>query len=142
MAVSYPLKGTATTESWSFTRSTDPAAGLDAFLIDYYEEPAPADVPDGVPADAAPTTWPNTPGKWYTVLPVAGQGSYTLRVCVVTDEVKEAVVPAEYMQWKAGYEYTYKFKITETGGITVDFVQIAIDDWTGRLSSAHTVYNW
>lgn len=142
VAVSYPLKGTATTESWSFTRSTDPAAGLDAFLIDYYEEPAPADVPDGVPADAAPTTWPNTPGKWYTVLPVAGQGSYTLRVCVVTDEVKEAVVPAEYMQWKAGYEYTYKFKITETGGITVDFVQIAIDDWTGRLSSAHTVYNW
>lgn len=136
VTVSYPLKGTATTETWATSNTT----GIKKFDIDYYIAPVP--VPGGYPTGSAPTDWPNTPEKWYYVLPAENQGSYTLQVCVVSDEVKTAVVPAEYMNWKAGYEYTYKFKVTESGGITMDIIQVAINDWGNRRTSQHTVYNW
>lgn len=143
--VTYPLKGTATSETWTTTNTQRPASGTKgynangtAFLIDYYETPDPA----VHPADGQSTTWPNTPKQWYTVLPANNQGSYTLEACVVTEQVKTVVIPAEYMQWKAGYQYTYKFKITETGAITMDVIQVAINDWSNKQSSGHTVYNW
>lgn len=138
VSVSYPLKGTATTETWSTTNTT----GIKLFDIDYYEALDPADIPHGYPINTQPTSWPNTPRQWYTVLPNSTQGSFTAQVSVVSEEIKTVVIPAEYMQWKAGYEYTYKFKITETGGITIDIVQVAINDWGERKSSDHTVYNW
>ena len=138
VTVSYPLKGSDITESWTAT----PTSGISAFTIDYYEAEDPSTLPAGVPADNLATTWPNTPGKWYTVLPAFNQGTYTLEVAVVTDEVKTAVIPAEYMVWKPGYEYTYKFKITESGGITMDIIQVAINDWSNKRSSEHIVYNW
>ena len=139
VTVSYPLKGSATAETW--TVAADPApTGIDEFNIDYYEAPDP--VPPGYPVDALPTSWPRTPEKWYYVLPAENQGSYTLQVCVASDEVKTAVIPSEYMNWKAGYEYTYKFKVTESGGITMDVIQVAINDWGNKTTSNHTVYNW
>ena len=138
VTVSYPLKGTATTETWS----TAPTSGFKKFLIDYYDAPDSGDIPSGVTVDPGLDTWPNRPEKWYTVLPNSAQGSFTAQVSVVSEEIKSVVIPAEYMQWKAGYEYTYKFKITETGGITIDIVQVAINDWGNRQSSDHTVYNW
>ena len=134
VTVSYPLKGTATTETWTTASTT----GINEFDIDYYEPISPDPDPDPT-ATAAFNAKAN---KWYYVLPAQNQGSYTLQVCVVSDEVKTAVVPAEYMNWKAGYEYTYKFKITESGGITMDVIQVAINDWGNRHSSGHTVYNW
>ncbi len=137
VSVTYPLKGTETVETWTTSAVT---ASMQEFTIDYYETPSP--MPAGHPVDGQSTTWPNTPQKWYTVLPNTTQGSYTLEVAVVSNEVKTAIVPAEYMQWKPGYQYTYKFKITETGGITMDIIQVAINDWTNRQSSQHTVYNW
>ena len=139
VTVTYPLKGSATTEAWAVAATPAPT-GLDAFAIDYYEMPSP--VPDGYPVDAQPTSWPRTPEKWYYVLPAENQGSYTIEVAVMTEEIKTAVVPAEYMSWKPGYEYTYKFKITKGGGITMDIIQVAINDWSNRKSSSHTVYNW
>lgn len=132
--MTYPLKGTATAESWATSSTT----GIDKFTIDYYEAPEPAVTPE----DALPTTWPNTPGKWYTVMPARNQGSYTVSVGVVTDEAKTAVIPSEYMDWLPGYEYTYKFKITEGGGITLDVIQVAINGWTEEISLSHSVYNW
>ena len=137
VSVTYPLKGTETVETWTTTGIT---SSIQAFTIDYYETPSP--IPTGHPVDGQSTTWPNSPQKWYTVLPNTTQGSYTVEVAVVSNDVKTAIVPAEYMQWKPGYEYTYKFKITETGGITMDIIQVAINDWTNRQSSQHTVYNW
>ena len=137
VTVTYPLKGAETVETWTTSAIT---ASLPAFTIDYYETPSP--MPAGHPVDGQSTTWPNSPQKWYTVLPNTTQGSYTLEVAVVSNEIKTAIVPAEYMQWKPGYQYTYKFKITETGGITMDIIQVAINDWTNRQSSQHTVYNW
>lgn len=133
VTVSYPLKGTATTESWT----TSGTSGINAFTIDYYAEDTSV-----TPADAEPETYANTPEKWYYVLPIASQDNYTIEVAAVTSDVKTAIVPAEYMSWKAGYEYTYKFKITEGGGIKLDVIQVGINDWVNKAPSYHTVYNW
>lgn len=133
VTVTYPLSGTETVEAWASSLTT----GIDAFTIDYYE---PATVPDG--SAVGPEDWPNVPHHWYYVLPAPSQGSYTVEVAAVTDEIKTAVVPAEYMSWKPGYDYTYIFKITEGGGIVVDIVQVAINNWSNQKSSDHAVYNW
>ena len=147
VTATYPLKGTATKEIWSTTNTQRPAAGTKgynsngtAFTIDYYVKPN--DIPSGFPVDGQSTSWPNTERQWYYVLPATNQGSYTLQACVVTEEVKTVVVPAEFMQWQPGFQYTYNFKITEKGGITMDIIQVAINDWGNRQSSEHTVYNW
>lgn len=136
VTVTYPLTGTATKESWSTSNTT----GISEFPIDYYEQPIT--LPQGFPVNGQSISWPNTPHKWYYVLPVESQSSYTIQVSVVTTEIKTAVVPAEYMSWKAGYEYTYKFKITESGGVAIDIVQVAINDWGNRQTRDHAVYNW
>ena len=133
VTVTYPLSGAETVEAWASSLTT----GIDAFTIDYYE---PATVPDG--SAVGPEDWPNVPHHWYYVLPAPSQGSYTVEVAAVTDEIKTAVVPAEYMSWKPGYDYTYIFKITEGGGIVVDIVQVAINNWSNQKSSNHAVYNW
>ncbi len=98
VTVTYPLKGTATKETWTI----EPTGNVEAFDIDWYTTPSPSSIPDGVPADELPTTWPNTPEKWYYVLPTDTQGSYRVEVKVLAGEVKEASVPAEYMVWKMG----------------------------------------
>jgi len=86
--------------------------------------------------------WISTDETWYNVLPRETQGTYTLSVVVVGGEAKTAVVPAEYMTWSPGYQYTYIFKITETGGVTLDDIQVAINDWHLKESVEHPVYNW
>ena len=142
VAVSYPLKGTDTAESWAVTPGTGASDHIDAFTIDYYETPVPGTVPAGYPVDEQPTSWPNTPEHWYVVIPAPSQGSYTAVVAVGTNEIKSVVIPAEYMSWKAGYEYTYKFKITEGGGLNFDIIQSGINNWTSRGASDHEFYNW
>ena len=131
VTVHYPLKGTGTNETWTTSGTT----GLQAFTIDWYET---TETPD----PTQPEVYPNSPEHWYYVLPTSSQGSYTLEVAVVSDEVKTAVVPAEFMTWKPGFEYTYNFKINESGGIVIDIVQVAINDWGNRNYAGHSVYNW
>ena len=131
VTVHYPLKGTGTNETWT----TSGATGIQAFTIDWYET---SETPD----PSQPEVYPNSPENWYYVLPTSSQGSYTLEVAIVSDEVKTAVVPAEFMNWKPGFEYTYNFKINGTGGIVIDIVQVAINDWGNRKTAGHSVYNW
>jgi hypothetical protein len=121
VTVSYPLTGTATTESYTITKNASPAKGeeLEAFTEEY--------IPEGTE-------------KWYTVFPAPSQGSYTMSV-IVDNVAKTAVVPAEYMTWQPGYSYTYIFKITEQGGVEIDMVQSAVTPWT-ELENDHQVYNW
>lgn len=137
VTVSYPLKGTDTKETWSIVTT----GNIDAFDIDWYTTPASSSIPEGVPADDLPTTWPNTPQKWYYVLPADNQGSYRVEVKVLAGDVKKASVPAEYMVWKMGYEYTYVFKITEKG-VAIDVIQVAVNEWDEKGSISHPVYNW
>jgi len=88
------------------------------------------------------TEYFSTPEQWYPVLPMAAQGTYTMSVVVVGGAAKTAVVPAEFMSWAPGYQYTYRFKITEGGGLTLDDVQVAINLWHDGGDVDHPVYNW
>lgn len=123
--VTYPLTGTATSESYTVT-NIDHSAGLDEFDKEYIPE-------GGVEREV-----------WYTVLPIdpsTPQGSYTLTVDV-NGSTKSCVVPAQYMQWKPGFSYTYIFKITDSGGVEIDLVQAAFTPWEERSSDDYEVYNW
>ena len=104
--------------------------------IDYYE-------PTGATIDPTLTTYPNQPQHWYYVLPALTQGSYTVEASVDHKQVQTATVPANFMSWKPGFQYTYVFKITKTGEITFDLVQVAINNWTqGGEPKDKIVYNW
>lgn len=78
-------------------------------------------------------------GKWYYCLPYASfastngtagafeQGSYTITARIEGNH-SSATVPKEYMQWKAGYQYTYTFKITEAG-TKITFADLQVEQW-------------
>ncbi len=55
------------------------------------------------------------------------QGSYTIRAIIGGKEVT-ATVPAEFMQWKAGYQYTYIFKLSDVGG-NISFTDLQVEQW-------------
>ena len=128
VTVSYPLTGAKTIEEYSMTPAAeeDPAH-LTAFTEDYDPED------DG-------KVYTETNNGWYTVIPNISQGSYTLSVSI-NGANKTAVVPAQYMQWKPGYGYTYIFKITDEGGIEIGWVDYAVTPWT-EMGADRTVYNW
>jgi len=124
LAVGYPLTGTATRESYSPSVPT----------------PAPADATVSID-----TPWTTANEQWYTVLPATGQGAYKLTVTIdADDEPSTAYVPAEYMDWLPGYEYTYIFKVSGSSTI-VDYdmvVQAAFTPWILAGEHNHEVYNW
>lgn len=82
-----------------------------------------------------------TPGKWYVVLPVSSQGSFTLSLSVY-GEPRTAVVPAGYMTWKAGYQYTYIFKVSGDGGVEFGDLLTAFTGWSEGFTGVEAVYNW
>lgn len=78
---------------------------------------------------------------WNMVLPAKGQGIYQLTV-KVSDEPKFCYVPAEFVNWQPGYEYTYIFKVNEEGGVEFGGVYSAYTDWVNGPEAGHTVHNW
>ena len=79
--------------------------------------------------------------KWYTVLPVSSQGSFTLSL-MVYGEPRTAVVPAGYMTWKPGYQYTYIFKVDGDGGVEFGDLLTAFTGWKEGFTGSESVYNW
>lgn len=133
--VTYPLSG-AITETWEVTSTTSGEEGTDyltAFTQDYYEDDDPETLAD-----------PNA-RKWYVVLPAhaTDQGDYTLSVTINNEpDPRTVVVPQQYMNWLPGFEYTYVFKITDSGGITFDGLEVVkITPWTS-IDDEREVYNW
>jgi hypothetical protein len=124
--VTYPLTGTATEESWSVTGTSS----LTEFAQDYYE----------AASDETDETVLAGQKKWYVVLPAVNQGTYTLSV-KVNSETKTVVVPAGYMNWQPGYEYTYIFKIIDGATPALYDVLVGFAQWNESVSS-YTVYNW
>lgn len=136
VCISYPLTGNA---SETFAATVE-AEGMSDFKLDYYasvrydENDPPKVIDPYLGADAGKT------GQEYNVLPVSGQGSYTLTVRV-NGEPKTTVVPAEFMEWKPGYQYTYIFKIHVDEGVSISSVQSAFTTWIPH-DTDRTVYNW
>ena len=129
--VIYPKSGTQTQERYDLVANAnpDPATNkaLDAFTEDYDPE-------------NESKVYSVSDEGWYTVLPNTSQGNYKLTAKINgSDRVVE--VPAQYMQWKPGYQYTYVFKITEEGGVEIGWVEYAMKPWT-EMEADWTVYNW
>lgn len=70
--------------------------------------------------------------KWYYVPPMADAPDYKNQSFTLTAKIDghedTATVPAEYMQWKAGYQYTYVFKVIEAGANLI-FDGIEVEKW-------------
>lgn len=70
-------------------------------------------------------------GKWYLVPPLDAvpyeQGPYTISARINGNHTT-AAVPAAYMQWKAGYQYTYIFKVTHAG-TDITFADLQVEQW-------------
>lgn len=69
--------------------------------------------------------------KWYYMPPMDiadyKQGSYTITAKVNGNPVS-ATVGSEYTQWKAGCQYTYTFKISETN-TSISFAEVQVERW-------------
>lgn len=112
ICITYPITGTETQPvySWETTQK-----GSISLSVPYEEE-----------TDKIHQTTER--GKWYFVPPIGKQGTYTM-TATIDGKTSTAIIPAEYMQWKAGYQYTYIFKITEAGTV-ISFTNLLVEKWT------------
>lgn len=117
--VSYPITGTGTKASYKWVT---PETGTETELIKFtipYEE------------DADLNHQATERKKWYYVPPLGDsnkpQGAYIISA-TIDGKKSTATIPAEYMQWKAGYQYTYIFKIT-VAGPNIAFTNMQVEKW-------------
>lgn len=70
--------------------------------------------------------------KWYFVPPLGDSKTTQQSAYIITADINgkkaTATVPTEFMQWKAGYQYTYIFKITEAG-TNIAFTNMQVEKW-------------
>lgn len=124
LTVSYPLTGNPTDSSpqasW-LTATGEGSTGPIVLTTPYEEQDAAIHI----------ISDPKLYGKWYYVPPLADipytQGAYTI-TALIDGNYSSATVPAEFMQWKAGYQYTYIFKITEAGAV-ITFADMQVEQW-------------
>lgn len=112
ICITYPITGTGTQPVYSWETTQTGSINLS---VPYEEE-----------ADKIHQT--KERGKWYYVPPIGEQGTYTM-TATIDGKTSTAIIPAEYMQWKAGYQYTYIFKITEAGTV-ISFTNLLVEKWT------------
>ena len=115
--INYPITGTGTAPAYSWTTTQ---TGIINLSIPYEED-----------TDFNHQTTERK--KWYFVPPSGnttntGQGDYIISA-TIDGKKSTATIPAEYMQWKAGYQYTYIFKITEAGTV-ISFSNLQVEKWT------------
>lgn len=123
ITATYPLTGIPSSQQPVITMmpaSTDATGKI--LLTVPYEEPS-----DAVHILKDPTLYQ----KWYYVPPLANipyeQGAYTITANISGKKVS-ATVPAQYMQWKAGYQYTYIFKLSDVGD-NITFADLQVEQW-------------
>lgn len=110
----YPLSGTSTdvSKTWETTEK-----GILELTIPYEEE-----------NDENHQT--DIRQKWYFMPPIDNayqQGNYILSAIIEGNQVS-ATVGSEYMQWKAGFQYTYIFKVSETTS-SITFAEVEVEQW-------------
>ena len=117
ICIAYPIVGTETAPTYSWVTTQTGNINLS---IPYEED-----------TDSNHQTTERK--KWYFVPPSGnttnkGQGDYII-TATINGKTSTAIIPAEYMQWKAGYQYTYIFKITEAGTV-ISFTNLQVEKWT------------
>ena len=111
----YPLSGTNTdvSKTWETTKQ-----GILELTIPYEE-------------DADENHQTEIRQKWYFMPPMDianyPQGNYILSAKIEGNQVS-ATVGSEYMQWKAGFQYTYIFKVSETTS-SITFAEVEVEQW-------------
>ena len=115
IVISYPLSETNTDVSKTWNSGT---TGPLELTIPYEEE-------------TDPIHQTNIYQKWYYMPPMDianyTQGSYTITAKVNGNPVS-AIVSSDYTQWKAGFQYTYTFKISETN-TSISFAEVQVEQW-------------
>lgn len=119
----YPLTGISSSLQSVITMKPTAADATGQLLLTIpYEEPS-----DKVHILKDPTLYQ----KWYYVPPLANipyeQGAYTITANISGKKVT-ATVPAQYMQWKAGCQYTYIFKLSDVGD-NITFADLQVEQW-------------
>lgn len=128
IVATYPITGEPSSKtptfSWSPSTSegsTEASTGALIFTTPYEEESDAIHILND----------PKLYGKWYYVPPMSmipfTQGPYTISATIDGNPIS-TTVPEEFMQWKAGYQYTYIFKITEAGTI-IAFSNLQVEEW-------------
>ena len=123
ITATYPLTGIPSSQHPVITMASASADATGQILLTVpYEEAS-----DAVHILKDPTLYQ----KWYYVPPLANipyeQGAYTITANISGKKVS-ATVPAQYMQWKAGYQYTYIFKLSDVGD-NITFADLQVEQW-------------
>lgn len=83
---------------------------------------------------------------FYYPLPMGDKNPAFIMKANIDDDVnaepKTAVVPANFMQWKPNFLYTYIFKITGSSGKKIEFYDLKIDPWKYGGSQEVEWKNW
>nr|WP_294715852.1 hypothetical protein [Prevotella sp.] len=116
--ITYPITGMDTQASYIWETTGTETEPIN-FTIPYEEE-----------GDLNHQT--TTRKKWYFVPPLGDSKTTQQSAYIITADINgkkaTATVPAEFMQWKAGYQYTYIFKITEAG-TNIAFTNMKVEKW-------------
>lgn len=116
--INYPITGMDTQASYIWETTGTETEPIN-FTIPYEEE-----------GDLNHQT--TTRKKWYFVPPLGDSKTTQQSAYIITADINgkkaTATVPAEFMQWKAGYQYTYIFKITEAG-TNIAFTNMQVEKW-------------
>lgn len=116
--ITYPITGMDTQASYIWETTGTETEPIN-FTIPYEEE-----------GDLNHQT--TTRKKWYFVPPLGDSKTTQQSAYIITADINgkkaTATVPAEFMQWKAGYQYTYIFKITEAG-TNIAFTNMEVEKW-------------
>lgn len=123
ITATYPLTGIPSSQQPVITMARASTDATDKILLTVpYEEPS-----DAIHILKDPTLYQ----KWYYVPPLANipyeQGAYTITANISGKKVS-ATVPAQYMQWKAGCQYTYIFKLSDVGD-NITFADLQVEQW-------------
>lgn len=123
ITATYPLTGIPSSQQPVITMKPTAADATGNIILTIpYEEAA-----DAVHILKDPTLYQ----KWYYVPPLANipyeQGAYTITANISGKKVA-ATVPAQYMQWKAGCQYTYIFKLSDVGD-NITFADLQVEQW-------------
>lgn len=78
----------------------------------------------------------------YMLFPTTGAPVNFVLQANIGSGLQECIVPAAYMKWEMGYEYTYVFKITKAGLNLINVIKVGIKSWESIGTHETSFHNW